>query len=61
LALNEGAKVSLGSDAHHPSQLALMELDLAAAVLAGFKPHQIVNLLPVDEVRKWVSQVSQPH
>jgi hypothetical protein len=34
------------------AQLAFMEFALAAAVLAGFKPHQIVNFLPVDELRK---------
>jgi histidinol phosphatase-like PHP family hydrolase len=61
LALNEGARISLGTDAHHPSQLAFMEFAVATAVLAGFKPHQIVNFLPVDELRKWASQISQPH
>ncbi len=51
----------MGTDAHHPWQLAFMEFALAAAVLAGFKPPQIVNFLSVDELRKWVSQISQPH
>jgi hypothetical protein len=39
-----------------------MEFALAV-VLAGFEPHQnqIVNFLPVDELRKWISQISQPH
>jgi histidinol phosphatase-like PHP family hydrolase len=60
-ALKEGTRISLGTDAHHPWQLAFMEFALAAAVLAGFKPPQIVNFLSVDELRKWVSQISQPH
>jgi hypothetical protein len=61
LALKEGTRISLGTDAHHPWQLAFMEFALAAAVLAGFRPPQIVNFLSVDELRKWVSQISQPH
>jgi len=61
LALKEGTRISLGMDAHHPWQLAFMEFALAGAVLAGFRPPQIVNFLSVDELRKWVSQISQPH
>jgi hypothetical protein len=36
-----------------------MGFALAAAVLAGFEPHPIVNFLPVDELRQWVFQISQ--
>jgi histidinol phosphatase-like PHP family hydrolase len=61
LALKEGTRISFGTEAHHPWQLAFMEFALAAAVLAGFEPHQIINFLSIDELRKWVSQISQPH
>ena len=61
LALKEGTRISLGMGAHHPWQLAFMEFALTAAVLAGFKPPQIVNFLSVDEPRKWASKISQPH
>ncbi|HEX6566855.1 MAG TPA: PHP domain-containing protein [Chthoniobacterales bacterium] len=60
LALKEGARISLGTDAHHPWQLRFMEFSLAAAILAGFNPPQIVNFLDADGLRKWVSQISQP-
>ena len=60
-ALKEGTRISMGTDAHHPWQLASMEFALAAAVLAGFRSPQIVNFLSVDELRKWVSQISQFH
>jgi histidinol phosphatase-like PHP family hydrolase len=60
LALKEGIRISLGTDAHHPWQLVFMEFALAAAALAGFEPPQIVNCLKVDKLRKWVSQISQP-
>jgi histidinol phosphatase-like PHP family hydrolase len=36
LARKEGARISLGIDAHHPWQLAFMDFSLAAAQLAGF-------------------------
>jgi histidinol phosphatase-like PHP family hydrolase len=60
-ALKEGTRISLGTDAHHPWQLTFMEFALAAAVPAGFTRSQLVNFLSVGEVRKWVSQISQPH
>ena len=58
LALKEGARVSLGTDAHHPWQLAFMDFALAAAVLAGFKEDRIVNFMSLQELRRWLSQVS---
>jgi histidinol phosphatase-like PHP family hydrolase len=35
LALKEGTRISLGTDAHHRWQLAFREFALAAAVFAG--------------------------
>lgn len=45
LAKEEGARISLGTGAHHPEQLAYMELSLAAAVLAEMEPERIVNFM----------------
>ena len=55
LASREGVRVSLGSDAHHPSQLAFMEFALAAALLAGFEKDRIVNFMSVQELKRWSS------
>jgi histidinol phosphatase-like PHP family hydrolase len=57
LAREEGVRISLGTDAHHPEQLAYMELGLAAAALAKIEPERIVNFMPVDELRAWVAGV----
>lgn len=59
LALTEGARISLGTDAHHPWQLAFMEFALAAAILAGFKKDRIVNFMSVQEILEWSHQVSE--
>lgn len=42
-ARKEGCRISLGTDAHAPSQLAYMELSLAAACLAKIPPDRILN------------------
>ena len=57
LARTEGARISLGTDAHHPWQLEFIELGLAAALRAKIPAHRIVNFLPVEELRNWVSSV----
>jgi DNA polymerase (family 10) len=59
LALKEGARISLGTDAHHPWQLAFMDFALAAALLAGFKKDRIVNFMSVQEILEWSHQVSE--
>jgi histidinol phosphatase-like PHP family hydrolase len=58
LARKEGCKISLGTDAHHLWQLAFMDFALAGALLAGFKPNQIVNCMSIQELKEWSSQVS---
>lgn len=57
IAKREGARVSLGTDAHHPDQLAFMELSLAAALLAKIPAERVVNFMPVDELRAWAKRV----
>jgi histidinol phosphatase-like PHP family hydrolase len=56
IACKAGVRVSLGTDAHHPEQLAFMELGLAAACLAKIPPDRIINFLPVAELKEWWPQ-----
>ena len=55
LARQEGVRISLGTDAHHPDQLAFMELALAAAAKAKIPPERIINFLPTDKLLAWAS------
>ena len=57
IARTEGVRISLGTDAHHPEQLAYMELGLAAASLAKIAPDRIVNFMPKPEFLRWVDAV----
>jgi histidinol phosphatase-like PHP family hydrolase len=43
------------SDAHHPEQLAYMELSLAASVLAKIPPERIINFMMRPQLRKWLN------
>jgi len=53
----EGARISLGTDAHHPWQLEFIELGLAAALKAKIAADRIINFLALDELRNWVRKV----
>ena len=57
LARKEGIRISLGTDAHHPDELAYMELSLAAALLAKIPAERIVNFMPLAELSAWVGSV----
>jgi histidinol phosphatase-like PHP family hydrolase len=57
LAKKEGARISLGTDAHHPHQLGFMELSLAAACIARIPADRIVNFLSIDGLGRWVTAV----
>lgn len=57
LARKEGVRISLGTDAHHPHQLAFMELSLAAACMAKIAPARIVNFMPLVKLKEWVAGV----
>jgi histidinol phosphatase-like PHP family hydrolase len=45
--------VSIGTDAHHPDELAHLELGVAAALAAGFPRSRILNALAPDDIRAW--------
>lgn len=59
IARREGVRISLGTDAHHPKQLAFMELSLAGAYLSKISPERIVNFLPADGLKEWVGGVRE--
>jgi histidinol phosphatase-like PHP family hydrolase len=53
----EGARVSLGTDAHHAWQLEFIELGVAAALNAGIPAEKIINFLPLEGLHAWVAQL----
>lgn len=57
IAKKEGCRISLGTDAHHPEQLAFMELSLAATLLAKIPPGRIINSMPKSDLLSWVDSV----
>ncbi|HYF35161.1 MAG TPA: hypothetical protein VD994_07745 [Prosthecobacter sp.] len=59
MAKKEGCRISLGTDAHHPWQLAYIDLSLAAACRAGIAADRILNFMPAEELLVWVSSVRE--
>ena len=59
IARKEGARISLGTDAHHPPQLEFITLGLAAALKAKIPAERIVNFMPLAELTGWVRSVRQ--
>ena len=57
LAKRAGCRISIGTDAHGPEQLAFIELGLAAALLAGIKSDRVLNFMPRSALLAWVTQV----
>ena len=56
LAKRAGCRISIGTDAHGPSQLEFIDLGLASALLAGVKPDRVVNFMTRDELLAWVAE-----
>ena len=52
-----GVRISIGSDAHAPGQLAAIELGLAAALEAGISADRILNFLSADQVVAWADGI----
>jgi histidinol phosphatase-like PHP family hydrolase len=59
LAREHGTLISLGTDAHHPWQLAFIELGLAAALRANILPKRIVNFMSILELKTWVRRTRE--
>ena len=55
LAKAAGCRISLGTDAHGPSQLRFIEFGLAAAARAGIKRERILNFMPREKLLQWVA------
>jgi histidinol phosphatase-like PHP family hydrolase len=54
-----GVRISLGSDAHHPSELGAIAFGLAAARQAGIAPDRILNFLPAEDLLAWAARISR--
>ena len=57
IAREEGVRISLGTDAHHPWQLEFVELGLAAPIKAKIPAARIVNFMPLEQLKRWVARV----
>jgi histidinol phosphatase-like PHP family hydrolase len=57
LARDHGTHISLGTDAHHGWQLEFIDLGLAAALRAKIPPDQILNFMPILELKAWAQSV----
>ena len=53
LAVEAGAWISIGTDAHHPWELTMIDLGLAGALAGGVPRERILNFLPADQVVAW--------
>jgi len=56
MAGDHGARISLGTDAHHAWQLEFIELGLAAALHAKIPDDRIVNFMSILELKAWAQQ-----
>ncbi len=59
LAAQAGCRISLGTDAHGPTQLEFIELGLASALLAGVRAERILNFMTREELLAWANDVRQ--
>jgi DNA polymerase (family 10) len=56
VAREAGAWISIGTDAHHPRELAHMQFGLAAAIRARIPPGRILNFLGADDLLAWAAR-----
>jgi len=57
IACDHGARISLGTDAHHAWQLEFIDLGLAAALRAKISADRVVNFMPAEKLKSWVQQL----
>ena len=57
IARDHGTRISLGTDAHHAWQLEFIELGLAAMLRAKLRPEQIVNFMPIVDLKNWIEEL----
>ena len=56
LAAETGCRISIGTDAHTPSELFVIWIGVGAAILAGLDRDQILNYMSADDVKRWVAR-----
>jgi putative hydrolase len=59
IATGFDVRISIGTDAHHPVELAFVDLGLAAAAIAGIRRERILNFSPVEEVLAWTASLRE--
>ncbi|HWC75102.1 MAG TPA: PHP domain-containing protein [Gemmatimonadales bacterium] len=59
LAAQAGCRISIGTDAHGPTQLDFIELGLASALLAGVPAERILNFMSREDLLAWANDVRQ--
>jgi putative hydrolase len=57
VAREAGVRISIGTDAHSPDQLAFIELGLATALLAKIPAERIINFLPREQLLGWSARI----
>jgi histidinol phosphatase-like PHP family hydrolase len=57
VARDHGTRISLGTDAHHGWQLEFIDLGLATALRAKIPAAQILNFMPVTDLKNWIRDV----
>ncbi|MDQ6859422.1 MAG: PHP domain-containing protein [Chloroflexota bacterium] len=55
-AAETGCRISIGTDAHTPSELYVIWIGVGAAIRAGLKREQILNYMDVGELTRWVAR-----
>ena len=59
VAKKAGCRISIGTDSHAPSQLAFMDLGVAAVLLARINPDRILNLMDRVDLIAWASSLAR--
>ena len=55
VARDAGVWISIGTDAHHPRELANMEFGMAAAIRASIPRERILNFLGAEDLLAWAA------
>ncbi|HEX2240128.1 MAG TPA: PHP domain-containing protein [Actinomycetota bacterium] len=58
LAAGTDVLVSIGTDSHHPDELAFIDFGAATAKLAGMPRERILNYMKVQELLDWAGSIS---
>jgi putative hydrolase len=59
IARDSRVRISIGTDAHAHWQLEWIDLGIAAAVESGIPSDRILNLMPLDELLGWTTQLRE--